>query len=411
MLRFNTKCALSLLLWVATAGAQTATTVTYSYDGYPLYIPIDSANVIAVTSIVVPDTLKVTKVTAKVVIQYPYVGDLNVFLYSPDGTRAKLLERNCGGLQNVDTTFDDTAQSMYSDYCPVTAGLAPFRGNEPLSNFNSSDSSLGVWRLAVENNGSDSRSGWVKGFTLQITGTQQVSPTFRADTVLNSASGRSGVIAPGENITILGLGLGPAAGVTAPAGTWPTSLGGVSVSINGTDIPLAYASGFRIDGQVPYGMATTGPAAIQVRNTNTTTASALVSVSTQPTSPGVYTFDQSGFGAAKAINQDGKLNSVLTPARAGEVVTIYASGLGAVVPAIPAGQAGPTNPLSVVSQTVAASIGGVPAPVTFAGLAPGYAGIYQVNIMIPAGVPAGTRVIFVSNAGNTSQGLVTIEVQ
>jgi uncharacterized protein (TIGR03437 family) len=410
MIRPHLKCAASLLLWVASAAAQTAPiTDTYSYNGYPLYIPVDSANVIVLASVVVPDALKISKVTAQVVIQYPYVGDLNLYLYSPDGTRTKLLERNCGSLQNVNTTFDDAASSRFSDFCPTEAGRGPFQANEPLANFNSADSSLGVWLLATENNGSDSRAGWVKGITLQITGTQQLAPTFRADTILNSASAQSGVIVPGESITIVGLGLGPSGGMYAPAGNWPTSLGGVGVSINGTNIPLTYVSSLQIQGQVPFDMAITGPATVQIQNNNLT--SFAVSVNTQSTFPGIYTLDGTGRGGASAVNQNGQLNTRLTPAKAGDVITIYASGLGAVMPAATAGQPAPENPPSVVTQTVAASIGGVPAPVTFAGLAPGYTGLYQVNIQVPAGVPSGTRPIVVSNAGNASQGLVTIEVQ
>lgn len=401
---------LIMLLWVTPATAQTApVTVTYSYTGFPVYIPIQNANTLSFATIVVPDALKVTKVTASVVIDYPYVGDLNLFLYSPDGTRTKLLERNCSALQNINTTFDDAAQSKYSDFCPVEAGRGPFRGNEPLSNFNSADSSIGAWQLMVQNNGSNSRTGWLRGFTLTITGTAQVTPTLRSGLILNSASVRGGAIAPGENITFLGLGLGPAAGLAASGVPWPTTLGGVQVSINGTAIPLSYVSTFRIDGQVPYGLSTAGPASIQVQNGTTT--SATISIGTQATFPGIYVFDQTGIGQAKAFNQDGSLNSKVFPASRGSIVSVYASGLGAVAPPSAEGQGGASSPLSFVSSPVAASIGGVPATVAFAGLAPGFPGTYQVNILVPAGVPAGTREIVISNGGNVSQGWVTIEVQ
>jgi len=60
---------------------------------------------------------------------------------------------------------------------------------------------------------------------------------------------------------------------------------------------------------------------------------------------------------------------------------------------------------------VAATSGGVPATVTFAGLAPGYAGTYQVNILIPATATPGTRELIISNGGNNSQSPVSIEVQ
>jgi uncharacterized protein (TIGR03437 family) len=407
MIRFNVKHAFAFLCWAASATAQV--TVTHSYNGFPVFIATDDADLISIAGIAVPEAIKMTKVTAKVQIQYPEVGDLNIYLYSPDGTRVKLLERNCGALANVDTTFDETAADKYTTFCPAEAGRGPFKANEPLTNFNSADSSIGIWRLAVENNGSDSRTGWIKDYTLSITGTSQATPSFRSATVLNTASVRPGAIAPGQRFSILGLALGPATGVTAPAGALPTTLSGVSVSINGTDVPLSYVSNYRVDAVAPFGIPTTGTVNVQVKNNAMT--SAMVPVTAQPTFPGIYTFEQLGIGQVKAANQDGKANSKLAPARVGEVVAFYASGLGAVVPASPAGQVGPTSPLSVVSQPVAASIGGVPAVVAFAGLAPGLAGIYQVNVIVPAGVPAGTRELVISNGGNASQGQATIEVQ
>jgi uncharacterized protein (TIGR03437 family) len=404
-IRISSFAAICLLL-VSIASAQTAT-VSYSYNGYPVFIAVDDADVISYASIVVPDALRPTKVTVKAKVDYSSVGDLNLFLFSPDGTRTKLLERNCGGLNNVDTTFDDAASARFSEACPA-AGQAPFRGNEPLSNMNNIDSSIGVWRLAVENNGSNSRTGWLVSWSIEITGTRQLAPAFRWETILNNAGARNGVIAPGEKITILGVGLGPTTPVTAPAGAWPTTLGDVRVSINGTDIPLSYVSNFRIDGQVPFGLTSTS-ATVQIRYGSNTSSN--VTVNVQPTFPGIYAIEQSGIGQAKAVNQDGRLNSKAAPARTGEVITIWASGLGTVNPAVTAGQPAPSSPLSVTSQTVAASIGGVPATVLFAGLGPGYAGIYQLNILVPAGVPAGTRDIVISAGGNASQGQVTVEIQ
>ena len=105
--------------------AQSAeSTVTASYNGYPITILPDYYDVISVAFINVPRALKITKVTAKVQIAYPEVGDLNLFLYSPDGTRVKLLEHNCGSLRNVNSTFDDAAPSRFSETCPV-GGTAP----------------------------------------------------------------------------------------------------------------------------------------------------------------------------------------------------------------------------------------------------------------------------------------------
>jgi len=118
-----------------TINAQTPQTFTYSYSGYAAPIPVDDADVIVVLPISVPRSIAITKVTASVRIDYPAIGDLNVYMYSPSGTRTKLLERSCGDqLKNLDTTFDDDAASKLSDFCPAETGRGPSKGNEPLSN-------------------------------------------------------------------------------------------------------------------------------------------------------------------------------------------------------------------------------------------------------------------------------------
>src|SRR6516225_1347833 len=94
------------------AFAQTQT-FTYNYSGLPLPIYPDDWNVVSIVRLLVPRSLSVTKVIASAQVQYVGVGDLNVFLFSAIGTRTKLLERNCGGLVNIDTTFDDSAATRF----------------------------------------------------------------------------------------------------------------------------------------------------------------------------------------------------------------------------------------------------------------------------------------------------------
>ncbi|HYI97559.1 MAG TPA: proprotein convertase P-domain-containing protein [Bryobacteraceae bacterium] len=389
-------------------GLAQESTVTASYNGYPIAILPDYYDTIAVAFINVPRALKITKVTAKVQIAYPEVGDLNVYLYSPDGTRTKLLEHTCGSLRNVDTTFDDAAPARYSDTCPPEAGRGPFRGNEPLSNFNSADSSIGVWTLAVENNSSDSRAGRLSDVTLTITGTSQSQPYFRPDQVLNSANLRGGAIAPGQVVSIVGSTLGPDVPVLTPAGAWPTSLGDVRVNVNGTDVPIRYASSTRLDVQMPFNL-TAGTASIRV--TYGSNVSGTVSVPVVTTFPGLFALQSGGTGQAKAANQNGTLNSLVNPAAKGSIISVYGIGLGAVNPAVAAGQVPPTSPLSLATNTIAASIGGVPVPVAFAGLAPGIPGLYQLNIQVTDAVRSGAQEVVISNAGNASQNGLTVQIQ
>ena len=99
------------------------------------------------------------------------------------------------------------------------------------------------------------------------------------------------------------------------------------------------------------------------------------------------------------------------PLHAGDVATIYCTGLGTVDPAVPEGVAASTTVLSRTTNPVTVTIGGQNAAVAFAGLAPGFVGLYQVNVSVPAGLNAGDSVpVVLSTSGQTSPP-VTISVR
>ena len=383
-----------------------SSTVTYSYNGVPAPIFSDAANIITIVGIFVPQPMTISKVTVRLQIQYPNSGDLQIYLYSPAGTRTILLENDCG-VQNVDTTFDDAAASTWKSFCPVEAGRGPFQSDQPLSNFNSDYSAFGTWRLAVQNTESNSRTGYVTAFALNITGVSQITPVTSADEVVNAASlTGSGTVAPGEVISIFGTALGPATGVQAPAGTLPTTLGGTSVTIGGIAAPMLYASALQLNVQVPFSLVPGNNTTIQVKTSSGTGSSVNVSVASAV--PGIYTYGLAT-GPADAVNQDGSTNSVLRPAAKGSYISVYASGLGAVNPALTAGAVPPVSPLSNVSGTITAYIGGAPAAVQFAGAAPGYPGLYQLNLQVPTEIPSGLLPMVLTINGVSSAG-VTVPV-
>lgn len=387
---------------------QTSETVTYSYNGNAVPIFADEADVISIATIYVPKALKISKVTARVQIAFDGAGDLNVFLYSPILTRTKLMERNCGSLRNIDTTFDDAAPEKFSDFCPTEAGRGPYRGNEPLSNFND-QIALGTFRLAVENNGSN-KVGWLTGFSVTITGTYGTEPTFRKESIVSSASIRStGTVAPGERISIFGAGLGPGEGVTAPTGNLPTTLAGTTVLVDNVAIPIAYVSNLRVDVQLPYVWAPAGVTHFQVSRNGFTTEP--VEVDVAYTRPAVYTTQALGVGQLKAINADGKLNGPDRPAEKGSVISLYASGLGNVTPDFTAGTVAPSSPLYYSAYPVSASIAGVPCQVQFAGLAPGLVGIFQVNVRIDPTISSGAKEFLLYSYGSSSQDGVLVYVK
>jgi uncharacterized protein (TIGR03437 family) len=129
-----------------------------------------------------------------------------------------------------------------------------------------------------------------------------------------------------------------------------------------------------------------------------------------PTGPGIFAVNQAGTGRG-AILHSASHNFVSSgdPARPGEILEAYVNGLGAIMPAVATGQAASSNPVSVVNVLPFASIGGVPATVRFAGLAPSFVGLYQVNIEVPANAPVGDDALVLISNGVASNP-VTISI-
>ena len=404
------KTILSMLTAAPLIFAQ-AQTFTYTYSGLPIPIYPDDWDTVGVATIFVPRAVAITKVTATVQVQFSGVGDLNVYMFSAAGTRIRLLERNCPGLQNIDTTFDDAGPSRFADTCPVEAGRGPFRGNEPLANANG-QIAYGYWRLFVENNGSG-QTGVLNSFSITITGTASGPPAIGSNSVVSTSSFQNGTVAPSDQVAIFGANLGPATGMRAPGGQpLPTSLGGTSVTFDGVAAPIAYASASLVAVQAP-ALAAGSTTQVQVRSSAGTTAN--VSLPVVSVKPGLFTYEAAGKGQAKAINQDGSLNGDGTTsgsrgAAPGTIISLYATGLGAVTPPIQPGNPAPTSPLSTVAAQVSAVIGGRAAQVTYAGAAPGMIGTYQVNVMVPAATPGGAAKVVISADGNSSQDGVTVQV-
>jgi uncharacterized protein (TIGR03437 family) len=95
-------------------------------------------------------------------------------------------------------------------------------------------------------------------------------------------------------------------------------------------------------------------------------------------------------------NSTGRLVSAAEPAKVGDVLIIFATGLGTVSPFVPTGVPAAFNPLSRTLAPVTVTVGGIEARPLFSGLAPGFVGLYQVNVAIPPGVSTG-RVNLVIN--------------
>jgi uncharacterized protein (TIGR03437 family) len=218
-----------------------------------------------------------------------------------------------------------------------------------------------------------------------------LSPTGIVNTA--SYSPFTSGVSPGDFVILLGSNLGPSTLQGASTLPLPTKLDNIQVMVNNVPAPISYVRSDQVAVIVPF-ETTQSIAQFQVINNGQ--ASNVVTEFVNLTTPGVFTQDESGSGYAAALHVDGSLVTPDSPAQAGETVAVYMSGLGTVFPAISDGVGAPSSPHSTTSNTFTADISGVAANVAFQGLAPGYAGLYQVNLEIPSGLTAGDNSVDIS---------------
>lgn len=212
--------------------------------------------------------------------------------------------------------------------------------------------------------------------------------------VLNAASFSpvTAPLAPGELITLFGTNLAGST-VTASALPFPSTLGGVQVMINGRAAPVYAVSPTQISAIVPY--ATSGARAkVQVINANT--ASNAVTMYLSDCAPGIFAVPSVGNGYGAVLHANFQLVSPANPAKQGEVVLIYLTGLGGVTPGVTDGAAGPASPLSKTNESWIVSFGQSYVATQYSGLAPGLAGLYQINVQIPSNTPVGDADIYLA---------------
>jgi uncharacterized protein (TIGR03437 family) len=135
-----------------------------------------------------------------------------------------------------------------------------------------------------------------------------------------------------------------------------------------------------------------------------------VSLAVFASEPSILSASGSGSGQGLIFNAlTGTRADTNSPAGAGDYLVMYALGLGAVTPSLAIGDGTPSSPYEYAVGTVTVTVGGVPATVLFAGLTPGYVGLYQVNVMMPSSVAPGSQVpVTVSVAGKGGAGNITI---
>jgi trimeric autotransporter adhesin len=233
--------------------------------------------------------------------------------------------------------------------------------------------------------------------------------------IFNAASYQPGnSVALGSFVSIFGANMADGSGApsTQPL---PTNYQGTQVFLGGVALPLQYAGPNQINALIPANVAVDSEQPLVVQRD--LTQAAPTSVTIADAQPGIYTANQQGTGQGAVLTSDNSLDAPTGafpgahPATRGDYIQIYCTGLGAVTNPPASGAAAPNAPLSSTVNTVTASIGGINAPVLFSGLAPGFIGLYQVNVTVPAGAPVGGAVPLTLSVGSATSNTATVAIQ
>ncbi|HYL78843.1 MAG TPA: hypothetical protein VEU96_31930 [Bryobacteraceae bacterium] len=345
-------------------------------------------------------------------------------------TPTKLLPliTSLGSNFSVPASFPTALETRVVDDCgsPVTSGSV-------VSSFSSGDAPLAMVSLGDGNWSATWLSRHVDQRQVSITGTADMpQPQLHGSVQVtgglsgNAAPpviGSGGIVsassfaaqtplAPGAMVSIFGakLGNGTAAAPSLPLGT---QLAGATLVVAGQSMPLLYASDGQVNALLPFGVPVN--TRVQVIATNGSQVSLPEEISIAAAEPGVFQVNAAvnNQGHIYVAHADGtaSLAASASPAAAGDEVVIYCSGLGAVNVPVVDGAASPFSPIAFAVNTPAVTIGGVNARVDFAGLTPGFAGLYQINAAVPGGVTPGNQVPLVITSVGQSSAVVTMAVR
>ena len=242
------------------------------------------------------------------------------------------------------------------------------------------------------------------GVTLSISGGSLQIPSVSA--VVNGASFAGGGIVPGEIATLFGVNLTEGTGINLTSSLpLPTTFLNDAVFVNGSRVPL-----FAVDNvngqqqfnfQVPWSVGAGSSASVAVSNNGATSAS--ISLPVLNAQPGIFAYNVGNNKFGAILHPSFQLADTAHPAKTGEIVLIYCTGLGAVTS--PPADGAPGNGQSTLTVP-SVTIGGVGAHVSFSGLAPGFVGLYQVNAVVPSGLSAGNQSVLIKMHGASSNDVL-----
>ncbi|HYP13339.1 MAG TPA: ThuA domain-containing protein [Bryobacteraceae bacterium] len=221
---------------------------------------------------------------------------------------------------------------------------------------------------------------WLTGQAEAESAPRRAAPAvWKAETM---PQGVENVLAPGALFRIVGTRLSPGSSARAESLPLPASLAGVSLLVDGATVPLVSVTPDAIEAQAPLGLRPGVEVSVVVAADGVQSAPLVLPV----------------FEAVPRI-------VTAIGGRSAGWVALFTTGMGAVEPSVEAGAAAPASALSVTTVRPSVTVGGVPVEVYFSGLAPGWAGVYQVNAAVPSNLPLGPLEVVVQAAGRQSNAV------
>ena len=209
-------------------------------------------------------------------------------------------------------------------------------------------------------------------------------PTCMAGTTRHAST----TVAPGLLVSIYGPQIGPdqpASGIPDSSGIIGSQLAGTQVLFDDLRAPILYTSSSRIDTVVPFGVATSGSTVVSVFKNGTPMGTLTNAIA--PTSIRLFSVDATGYGSV-VWNQDGTPNTATNPASRGDVLTLFATGMGAMTPQVPDGLI-PSIPTAVVATPLNSEF---VFKALYIGDAPGeIEGVVQINFQVGANARSGVQ--------------------
>lgn len=244
----------------------------------------------------------------------------------------------------------------------------------------------GATRLFISHAGGDENQ--VGSFTVSVSAETPGRPAYSKASVVNGASFSEGAVSVGSIVSIFGQNLGKES--SAGAVPLPKSLGGTQVYFDSIPAPLYFVTPGQINAQVPWELGAVTSALLTIVRDGA--AGTAVEVDLAGYQPGL--FSAATIGAILVNSRTGALVSPQAPARAGDVLVGYATGLGLTAAHPLTGEIDPGSPLATAALTTKVVLTGPSgekeATPFYAGLAPGFVGVFQINFEVPSGLGTGT---------------------